>query len=233
MSAQYTIGTSPLAATPATPNTAHVREVLGAVKATLGTMQVVGIHTTISAFGPSMEQASAEIANLHRQIELKDQEHNNKIDEVRELIRAQFKKQAEKHLGPAIKDDIARELPEQIKAQVQVQIKQYLPMSFKEQLKETEEHTTLIKNALKNSEARRYNADLGQGNIQDKLEVVLTPKGAESKLFPHNLNSLLHYEDDKLEQLLQEYELIPQPKQRYDMINRFMAHIGMSFSVTT
>ena len=32
--------------------------------------------------------------------------------------------------------------------------------------------------------------------------------------------------DDKLEQLLQEYELIPQPKQRYDMINRFMAHIG-------
>ena len=45
-------------------------------------------------------------------------------------------------------------------------------------------------------EARRYNADLGQGNIQDKLEVVLTPKGAESKLFPHNLNSLLHYEGE-------------------------------------
>lgn len=52
---------------------------------------------------------------------------------------------------PVIKDDIARELSEQVKAQVQIQVKQYLPMSFEEQLNETKEHTTLIKDALKNS----------------------------------------------------------------------------------
>lgn len=45
-------------------------------------------------------------------------------------------------------------------------------------------------------EARRHNAGLGQGNIHDKLGVVLTPKGTESKLFPHNLNSLLNYEGE-------------------------------------
>lgn len=45
------------------------------------------------------EQASVQIADLHRQIDQKDQEHEQKIDGVKDLIRAQFKKQAEKQLG--------------------------------------------------------------------------------------------------------------------------------------
>ena len=49
-----------------------------------------------------------------------------------------------------------------------------------------------------------------------KVRAVLRSKNKMTRATP----------DDKLEQLLQEYELTPQPKQKYDKINRFMAHIG-------
>lgn len=44
------------------------------------------------------------------------------------------------------------------------------------------------------SEARRANSGLRTENIADKLEVVLKPDGAESKLYPHSLHSLFEYD---------------------------------------
>lgn len=43
------------------------------------------------------------------------------------------------------------------------------------------------------SEARRINANLGQTDMQNKLEVLLTPEGTPSSLYPRDLNTLFQY----------------------------------------
>ena len=80
------------------------------------------------------------------------------------------------------------------------------------------------------SEARRKNNALRAHNLDERLAVVFRPDGTESKYYPATMRVLFEYDAEKARALVDDYGL-PVDAQREKNLNRFIAHVGKSYTL--
>jgi len=80
------------------------------------------------------------------------------------------------------------------------------------------------------SEARRTNSALRAHNLDERLVVIFRPDGTESKHYPATMRVLFEYDAEKARALVEDYGL-PVDAQREKNLNRFIAHIGRSYTL--
>ncbi|KAI0743388.1 hypothetical protein C8Q80DRAFT_1180653 [Daedaleopsis nitida] len=218
-------------------DTAAVRELLGAMKATLGTLDQTfrtlnEQSSQVSSLGPNMQTAAAEILALRQQIRKQEKRQEKRVNEIKRMLKEDIKLQAEEQMRDGIRAQIRSEIVKQVKDQMAAQIPAHLPVPLRTQAAESRQQLAEVKIALDNSEARRANAILrpSPSNMTDTLSVVLKPDGTKSALYPANLRSLFSYENAKMKELLKDFGLhdygVPEKN-----LNRFMAHIGIRFEI--
>ncbi|TCD66555.1 hypothetical protein EIP91_001276 [Steccherinum ochraceum] len=109
-------------------------------------------------------------------------------------------------------------------------LKDHVPVPLTEQIVGSRNQIIEVRHALMNSEARRANSNLRTDDLNDHLAVVLKPDGTRSDLYPANLNALFAYTPVLLRALLRDHGLQESPT-REKNLNRFMAHIGITFQI--
>ncbi|CAL1711311.1 unnamed protein product [Somion occarium] len=217
------------------PDTAELRELLGTMKTTLGTLG----HTfktlneqsdKISTLGPTMQHASVQIHGLRQQIQKQDRKQEVRVNEIKSMIQNEMKDKFALDLQSFINDQIRKETALQVKEQVSLQMKDHVPLSLEEQVEGSRKQLIEVRHALQNSESRRANSTLETDNLNDTLQVVLKPDGTKSALYPANLNSLFAYSPKMLKELLKDHGLLEHGSKEKNL-NRFMSHIGIRFQL--
>ncbi|KAH8087856.1 hypothetical protein BXZ70DRAFT_955416 [Cristinia sonorae] len=237
MSGQMTPRTSasvPAAAVP-TADTAQIRELLGMMKATLGTLagtfQTLNEQSSrVTTLGPTMQHAATQIQGLRHQIRKQDRKQEVRMQEVRSLIQDQLKEQIARDMQAYLDEKIKEEIAIQVQHQVEAQMKEHVPDSLQEQIVGSRNQIIEVRHALMNSEARRQNSNLRTDDLNDQLEIVLKPDGTRSDVYPANLNALFAYSPVLLRILLRDHGLV-EVQSREKNLNKFMAHIGITFQI--
>ncbi|KAI0783059.1 hypothetical protein C8Q75DRAFT_811282 [Abortiporus biennis] len=223
------------AVTPATTDTAQIREMLGSMKATLNnlnaTFQTLNDQSAkVSTLGPDMKDVAVQIYNLRRQMHKQGRKNDERVKDVKNLVQTQLREKIASDLKEWISESIVRETKAQVHDQVKLQIKEHLHVTLEEQVVGSKNQLVEVRHALANSEARRENSIISTDNLNDALQVVLKPDGTKSTLYPANLNSLFAYSPAMLANLLKDHDLAVH-HQREKNLNRFMAHIGIPFQL--
>ncbi|TBU41379.1 hypothetical protein BD309DRAFT_925479 [Dichomitus squalens] len=222
---------------PPTVDTAAVRELLGAMKVTLGnldqTFRTLNEQSAqVSSLGPTMEMAVTQLSSLRHQIRNQEKEQDIRVNEIRRMIKEEIKVKAADEMGQQIRETIRQEITKQAKEQISLQTNEVLPVPLHKQTEESRRHLEQVKNALANSEARRKNSVLrpSPNNLNDELALVLRPDGQKSKLYPANLHSLFAYDYNKSKALVKDFGLHEHGVLEKNL-NGFMAHIGIQFEL--
>ncbi|RPD78469.1 hypothetical protein L226DRAFT_457423 [Lentinus tigrinus ALCF2SS1-7] len=227
----------PSASTPTTAvDMKAVYELLSSMNITYGTMFSFRTLNEQSAqvckLGPTMDTAKEELVVLRREIKAHDTLQEERVADVRKMIKVEIKELAGKALREQIHEQIKLEVAKQVKEQMEAQIHEHLPVPLAQQAEESRHQIVEVTHALENSEARRKNANLrpSPSNLSDALEVVLKPDGTKSKLYPANLRSLFAYDNTRARELLKDFGLHDHGVLEKNL-NRFMAHIGIRFEL--
>ncbi|KAI0745057.1 hypothetical protein C8Q76DRAFT_702307 [Earliella scabrosa] len=222
---------------PPAVDTAAVRELLGTMKATLGTLDQTfrtlnDQSSQFSSLGPNMQTAEEEMNALRRLIKKKEKVQEERVADIKRTIKEDVKVKAGDDMREAIRKQIRLEIVKQVPEVMAAQIHEHLPVPLEEQAEESRRQLEEVKIALRNSEARRLNANLRPSptNLGDKLEIVFKPDGSQSALYPSNLRSLFSYDGVKARALLKDYGLHDHGVLEKNL-NRFMAHIGIRFEL--
>ncbi|EPT02548.1 hypothetical protein FOMPIDRAFT_1022869 [Fomitopsis schrenkii] len=215
-------------------DTAAIREMLGLMKGSLGTIgqqfQTLNEQSKkVETFGPSKESLKAQADALEDEMKSVSDRRGKLLEHVKTTtIKEQLKDKVAKQMRDHILEQIRTSVTEQVKLQLNRQIRQHLPDSLKEQVEASRKQIEGVKVAFRNSEARRTNALLRTDRLDDQLAEVSKPDDTESKLYPRNLRSLFAYTPDQAQALARDYGLTATGA-REDIINRFMKHVGVSF----
>lgn len=202
------------------------------MKSTLGTLgqtfdTLNSQSDRITSLGPTVD-SSRQISSLRRQIRHQDKKQDERVMEVKHMIKDVLKEHIANDMRAQIEEQIRAEIAMQVKQEVSAQIVEHLPISLQEQAEQSKRQLQDVKQSLVNSEARRANAGLRANNLDDPLVRVLKPDGTESKLFPADLRSLFGYDANTALELVKDFGL-KEHDSRERNLNRFMAFIGIPF----
>ncbi|KAI0779934.1 hypothetical protein C8Q74DRAFT_1262046 [Fomes fomentarius] len=227
---------APLAQTAAV-DTPAVRELLGRMTVTLGTLDQTfrtlnEQSAQVSALGPTMESAVEQITALRKQIRGQEAKQRERVDSIKHFLKEELKAKAADEMKDSIRESIRAEVAKEVQAQMRAQMHEHLPVPLEAQARESREQLAEVQYALKNSEARRQNSNLrpSPSNLADPLAVVVKPDGSQSALYPTDLRSLFSYDDAKARELIKDYGLHDHGVLERNL-NRFMAHIGIRFEL--
>ncbi|KAI8975874.1 hypothetical protein BD414DRAFT_423520 [Trametes punicea] len=219
-------------AAPQVIDVAVVRELLGGMKSTYGTLNSTlatlrDQGERVKDLGPTMQAADDHIDALSKEVDDQERQRADKVKAVREKIESKHKQRALDEMQKHFKLQIL----EEVKKQVQVQMDRHmypthLPKPLAEHVKDGREQVTAMKAAVHNSQARRENATITWTDMTKKLAPIQRPDGSVSAVWPNDLNSLLSYDAAKTTQLVKDYDLFDHGDVATNL-NRFMAHIGV------
>jgi len=216
----------------APPDTDSIKRMVESMHTTIATLganfdQLNAQSSLLSSSGPTMSDASDQIAQLSAQIRNMDARQERKIERLKTLMREDLMQVTMKKLDPLIQTQIKTQLAIQVEAQVAAQIGTHLPVSLREQINESRRELRRVSVGLENSESRRINSALRMPRDEyEPLSVVCKADGERSVHFPANFRSLWSYDLQAAKALARDYQL-PESDIREVNLNNFMSHIGM------
>jgi len=181
----------------------------------------------MATLGPQMDSMH-QITQLRRQMRSQEKVQDNRINDVKKLIKEVLKEQVAETLRPQIKQEVAEEIKLQTTEHVKLQVKDRLPVSLEDQAAESQQQLKDVRASLINSESRRANAILRASNLDDHLAIILKSNGDESEHFPQDLKTLFSYDNDTAKALVKDFGLTASDS-REKNLNKFMAHAGIQF----
>ncbi|KAF8583814.1 hypothetical protein K439DRAFT_1347694 [Ramaria rubella] len=217
------------------PDLSDVEELLTTMKQTLGTLgatfDTLGEQTArIATLGPAMD-AAHQVHRLRKQLQSQDRRHEERIGEIKVLLRDVLKDQIIAHLSTHVHEMIREGVARIVRERVANELLAQIPTHLKEQVYEHKRQIQHVKQSLFNSEARRANALLRSNHLSEPLHPLLRPNGEISSIFPKDLATLFGQNSSSAKQLAADYELTVsegEPSSRERNLNRFMQHIGVS-----
>jgi len=225
-----------VATTTPPPDLSEVEELLTTMKQTLGTLGAtfdsLGEQTTrIANLGPAIT-AAHQVHRLRKQLQSQDRRHEDRIGEIKSLLRDVLKEQIIAHLSSHVNEMIREGVAKIVKARVATELQGQIPPELKEKVEEHRRQLAHVKLSLHNSEARRANALLRSNHLMEPLHPLLKPNGESCSIFPPDLATLFAQNSAKAKQLVQEFDLPVcegEPAAREKNLNKFMQHIGVAF----
>ncbi|KAG8971379.1 hypothetical protein FRB90_010523, partial [Tulasnella sp. 427] len=208
------------------PDTAAVRELLTMMSATLATLY----------------DSAHQIHQLRRQMRSQEKKQDQRINEVKIMVKDDLKLQVAELLRAQIAEEVRDEIKRQVADEVKEQLKARVPIPIEEQAAESTQQLKDVRTSLINSlavdvdlipdinfrESRRANAILRASNLDDHLAPILKSSGEASKYFPKDLKTLFGYDNETAKKLVLDYDL-PASESREKNLNKFMAHMGVQF----
>ncbi|KAH9833996.1 uncharacterized protein C8Q71DRAFT_770469 [Rhodofomes roseus] len=182
----------------------------------------------VTMLGPSKESLKHQVEELEREIRSTRDKHDKGIEHFRSTVKDKMKETIARQMKNDIEAQIRKQVAEQVNARLAVHIRRHLPVPLKDQVEESRRQIEEVKQAFQNSEARRMNSGLKTNHLDETLAIVLKRDGTRSALWPENLRSLFAYTPEQVRDLMAEYGLGGNGDRERN-INKFMAHIGVSF----
>lgn len=158
--------------------------------------------------GPSIKTPS-QLAQLRQQIAAADRRHEDRIQELkallREVVRSKINDFLTHHLQHTIRDRINARVKERVEEQVSStehsfqgdiilrifwKLYERIPSALRNQVDEHRKQIADVKKNLVNSDARRHNSLLTASNLHDPLKSLVRTNGEVSELFPSTMAKL-------------------------------------------
>lgn len=221
---------------PALPDTNQMKDVLTSMRETLETLGVTfdnldNAGKRVAGLGADFDH-SAQIASLKRHMLSGDSKHQQKIDEIKLLLKDSLKDDVVPYVNAVISNDIDRQLEEMIQSLVAEEIARQIPQSLRDQIMDHKRHLEEVHVNLQNAEARRANALLRSTHLKDPLHPLLKANGEVSAKFPRDLTALFALDAAEAKALSSEYGLPDIGDSRERNLNRFMQFCGVSYQMT-
>ncbi|KIO19543.1 hypothetical protein M407DRAFT_30825, partial [Tulasnella calospora MUT 4182] len=129
---------------PALPDTNQVRDVLASMRETLETLGVTfdtldNAGKRVAGLGADFDH-SAQIGSLKRHMLSGDTKHQQKIDEIKLLLKDSLKEDVVPYVNTVISSDIDHQLDEMIQGLVAEEIARQIPQSLRDQIMEHKRH---------------------------------------------------------------------------------------------
>ncbi|KZS87193.1 hypothetical protein SISNIDRAFT_419953 [Sistotremastrum niveocremeum HHB9708] len=193
------------------PDLTDVGELLEVMKQTLSslgaTFDSLGEQTArVAAIGPAMESAH-QINHLRRQLQVQDRKQEERITELKILLRDVLKEQIIEHLRGHVYAMIREQVAQQVRDQVEFQLREQIPQKLRDQVREHKRQIAEVRKSLHNSEARRANSLLRSNHLLEPLHPLVRSTGEVSEIFPKNLAAIFALGPASARQLCQEYGL--------------------------
>ncbi|KAH9914672.1 uncharacterized protein B0H18DRAFT_1044417 [Fomitopsis serialis] len=217
-----------------TLDTAAIWEMLGLMKGSLATIgqqfdTLDEQSAKVDTLGPTKDSLKKQAKDLQDEMKAAQEKRDKGIEVFKNAVKDKMKEKIAKEMTLHIKEQIRQQVIARVEVDMKAHISQHLPIPLKVQVDESRRQINEVKHAFQNSEARRQNSSLRTYNLDQSLAEVLKLDGKKSTLWPGNLRSLFNYSAAQAQGLAHDYGLGGQIDDRERNINRFMAHIGVSF----
>ncbi|KAI0633698.1 hypothetical protein C8Q77DRAFT_1057032 [Trametes polyzona] len=212
-----------------------VMELLGSMKATLGTLNqardtLSEQGSRVKELGPTMNSALGQLEDLRNGIDEHDAQRATAVSSLKGLVRREYRNATLDNMRELIRRQIRSEVERQTASEIDTQLADdYLQgTSLEKQVEDGRAQVTAMRAAVQNSKARQANSPLtwSEGDMAALLGVVVRPDGTPSPRWPANLTSLLAFEDEEIVKLRNDYGL-DDTGDRLRNINGFLAYIGV------
>jgi len=135
-----------------------------------------------------------------------------------------------------MKDQVNREITEQIDAMVQEQVaqclKDHIPEDLQLELAKNKQEYEELQLALHNSESRRINGSLRANRPEEALQTIYMSDGTVSPRFPKDLRGLFDLDADTTKALLTDYGLTAGISNIRDAnLNKFLQFCGVRYQL--
>ncbi|KAF8320332.1 hypothetical protein DL93DRAFT_1833567 [Clavulina sp. PMI_390] len=193
------------------PDMAPLNDLVGSMKGTLdhlgGVFDSLGEHTArVASIAPAL-QAAHQIKQLKRQLVVQDQRQEERVQNLKVLLRDVLKAQIGDHLRHHVHLIIQEKVKERVAAHVENQLNKQFPPALREQVARHKRQLQGVKQSLWDSNARRQNAILKDHQLEEPLQPLMKPDGGISWIFPKRLADLFSLDAKEALQLCQEYDL--------------------------
>jgi len=220
------------------PDLMPLNELVGSMKGALdhlgGVFDSLGEHTArVASLAPAL-QAAHQIKQLKRQLGVQDQRQEERVQNLKVLLRDVLKAQIGDHLRYHVHLIIQEKVKERVAAQVEAQMNKQFPPALREQVARHKLQLQGVKRSLWDANARRENALLKDHQLDEPLQPLMMETGGVSSSFPQTLGDMFGASEQEALQLAKDYDLPfvqGGPNDREDNLNLFMHHIGTIFHV--
>jgi len=219
------------------PEFGPLQELVATMKGTLdhlgGVFDTLGEQTArVASLGPALHTAH-QIHQLRKQLVAQDRRQEERIQDLKVLLRDVLKEQIATHL----RIHVTRMIKEQIQAKVKDQVANQLQLQFPDELRvqvaQHKQQLAGVKRGLNDTNARRHNAHFKSHQLFEPLHPLTTGNGKPSPDFPKDLATMFSIDGEIAKKLCKDYDLPLAPQgvadEREQNLNRFMAHSGVLF----
>lgn len=220
------------------PDLMPLNELVGSMKGALdhlgGVFDSLGEHTArVASLAPAM-QAAHQIKQLKRQLAVQDSRQEERVQNLKVLLRDVIKAQIGDHLRYHIHLIIQERVQKEVARRVEEELNKQFPPKLRDQLNRHKNQLEGVKRSLWDEEARRHNALLKDHHLDDPMAPLMMDNGGISTIFPKTLRDLFSTNAEEAKQLAMEYNL-PYVEgvhsEREDNLNLIMHHFGTQFHV--
>ncbi|KAG8981668.1 hypothetical protein FRB90_007089 [Tulasnella sp. 427] len=226
---------------PPLPDTEQMRDALTSMRQTLETLGMLfppqvtfenldNAGRRVAGLGADFDH-STQMASLKRHLSSGDVKHQQKMDEIKMLLKDSLKDDVVPHINTVIADDIDHQLDEMIQSLVAEEIARQIPQGLRSQIMEHKRHLEEVHVSLQNAEARRANAQLRSTHLKDPLHPLFKSSGEVSPRFPRDLTALFALDAAEAKALGAEYGLPDSGDSRERNLNKFMQFCGVSYQM--
>jgi len=217
------------------PDLVNLHELVTTMKGTLdhlgGVFDSLGEQTArVASLGPALH-ATHQIRQLKKQMVVQDRRQEERIQEIKTLLRDVLKEQIAEHLRVHVTRIIREQVQAKVKEQVAAQLSAQFPEALRIQVTQHKDQLQNVKRGLWDANARRHNSQFKSHQLAEPLQPLLMPDGNPSEKFPKTLGEMFAVDAATAKQLAIDYALPVSegPNEREDNLNVFMHHIGTAF----
>lgn len=220
------------------PDLMPLNDLVGSMKGALdhlgGVFDSLGEHTArVASLAPAM-QAAHQIKQLKRQLAVQDARQEERVQNLKVLLRDVLKAQIGDHLRYHVHLIIQERVKEQVARRVAEELNKQFPPTIRDQVKRHRGQIMGVKRSVWDENARRQNALLKDHQLDEPLAPLMMENGGISSIFPETLRDMFSTSAEDAKQLAIEYGL-PHVEggdsEREDNLNLIMHHFGTIFHV--
>ncbi|KAF8342838.1 uncharacterized protein EI90DRAFT_3191144 [Cantharellus anzutake] len=219
------------------PEFGPLQELVTTMKGTLdhlgGVFDTLGEQTArVASLAPALHTAH-QIHQLRKQLVVQDRRQEERIQELKLLLRDVLKEQIATHLRVHVTRMIKEQIQSRVKDQVSKQLQLQFPEEMRIQVAQHRPQLAGVKRNLHDTNARRHNAHFKSHQLFEPLQPLHTANGKPSPDFPKDLATMFSVDAATAKKLCKDYELPLAPggaaDEREQNLNKFMAYCGMQF----
>ncbi|KAF9517553.1 hypothetical protein BS47DRAFT_507552 [Hydnum rufescens UP504] len=222
-------------ASTAGPDLMNLHELVTTMKGTLdhlgGVFDSLGEQTArVASLGPALH-ATHHIRQLRKQMVVQDRRQEERIQEIKTLLRDVLKEQIAEHLRVHVTRIIREQIQAKVKEQVAAKLNAQFPEALRKQVAQHKDQLHNVKRGLWDANARRHNSQFKSHQFNEPLQPLLMPSGEPSERFPKTLGEMFSADAATAKQLVIDYGLpvAEGPDEREENLNVFMHHAGTAF----